>query len=211
MGLATYDKKDGGRGYHSCVVVLGPIWLVSREKNFYHSCLNITYFLFPLCSFTRVVKQKLNFLVLYFKVISSIYYLFMNMYRAPFKMQHVCYLLCNYYMLGFVYNKTIHKGFCESRLFPSLRSIEHRENTMWIFLVWFWFTFYAVLFQSLSSFSVISSEICWGGNSVPITFLILSSRHDNRTRRIWGRFLAAPFLSPSYYPQGWLGTQMEIQ
>lgn len=62
MGLATYDKKDGGRGYHSCVVVLGPIWLVSREKNFYHSCLNITYFLFPLCSFTRIVKQKYKFL-----------------------------------------------------------------------------------------------------------------------------------------------------
>ena len=58
MGLASNDKKDGGRGSHWFVEVLGPIWFVSREKNFYHSCLNITYFLFPLCSFTRVVKQK---------------------------------------------------------------------------------------------------------------------------------------------------------
>ena len=62
MGLATYDKKDEGRGYHWCVVVLGPIWLVSREKNFYRLCLNITHFLFLLCSFTRVVKEKYKFL-----------------------------------------------------------------------------------------------------------------------------------------------------
>ena len=137
-------------------------------------------------------------MVLYFKVISSIYYLFMNMYGAPFKIQHACYLLCNYCMLGFIYNKTIHRFlwiWAFSFLEINWRSGKHYVDFSGMVLI------YTVLFQNLSSFSLISSKNCWGGNSVPITSVILSCRHDNRARRIWGRFLAAPLLSPSssYY------------